>query len=256
MLKQIGAGTTDCEKHGTEQIDWKCQYCCSTALFCCFGTHYMCEPCHDEYNRTLDPPLKDCRGVDCPLGIAHPPPNKDPSKGGVFPLGCGICRSEKLTILQQRDVRQVIVDEQELPEFWNKKAQKDPLREKRKIVRPEHDEELPDFFVNAQEILDEAERIAREILNRTPIVLKPRNKKRKPRTNCFALPAWIVNPLDATEVDLFEASPVAEEVKQPAAAQEEAVAHQKAAMAQKKVALLKLICKQAPKRARPHRRRP
>lgn len=99
LLKEIGAGQTSCEIHGRIQIDWKCQYCCSVALFCCFGTHYMCKPCHDEYNRTCNPPLHDCHGVNCPLGIAHPPPNSDPRKGGVFPLGCGICRSEKMEIL-------------------------------------------------------------------------------------------------------------------------------------------------------------
>ena len=101
LLKEIGAGQTTCDKHGTEQIDWKCQFCCSTALFCCFGTHYFCEPCHDEYNRTMRPPLKDCGGINCPLGIAHPAPNADPRKGGVFPLGCGICRSEKMEKLSK-----------------------------------------------------------------------------------------------------------------------------------------------------------
>lgn len=121
LLKEIGAGTTKCDKHGTDQIDWKCQYCCSTALFCCFGTHYMCAPCHDEYNTSMNPPTKDCNGINCPLGIAHPPPNKDPRQGGVFPLGCGICRSEKLEILANRDVRQVITTEN-LPKAWIKNA--------------------------------------------------------------------------------------------------------------------------------------
>ena len=107
LLKTIGAGQTKCEKHGTTQIDWKCQFCCSVALFCCFGTHYMCESCHDNYDEE-NMTLHDCNGIDCPLGIPHPPPHQDPRQGGVFPLGCGICRSEKMELLKNRDVQQVI----------------------------------------------------------------------------------------------------------------------------------------------------
>ncbi len=122
LLKEIGAGQTTCTKHGTEQIDWKCQFCCSTALYCCFGTHYFCHPCHEEYNRTLRPPLKDCGGIDCPLGIAHPPPNADPRKGGVFPLGCGICRSEKMDKLSKIKNQQVR-DDSNVPKAWIKEDQ-------------------------------------------------------------------------------------------------------------------------------------
>ena len=144
LLKEIGAGQTTCEKHGKIQIDWKCMYCCSTALFCCFGTHYMCKPCHDEYNRTSNPPLKDCHGINCPLGIAHPPPNKDPKLGGVFPLGCGICRSEKMEMLQQRDVHQVISAEN-LPKAYIYNAQPaGPARPQ--IIRPDFEPELFDHF--------------------------------------------------------------------------------------------------------------
>jgi len=72
-------------------------FCCSVALFHCFGTTYFCNACHDEYCR---PPynvvkLKDCGGVNCPLGVPHPPANSDPSKS-TFPLGCGLCRSKRL----------------------------------------------------------------------------------------------------------------------------------------------------------------
>jgi len=148
LIKEIGAGTTECDKHGKEQIDWKCMYCCSTALFCCFGTHYMCEPCHDEYNRSMNPPLKDCHGKNCPLGIAHPPPSKDPRQGGVFPLGCGICRSEKLEMLAKREIKQVSSAEN-LPKFWNKWDQ--PISNL-KINRPIVEIEFPEFIVLADEI--------------------------------------------------------------------------------------------------------
>ena len=152
LLKEIGAGTTTCEKHGTEQIDWKCQFCCSTALFCCFGTTYFCNPCHEEYNRTLNPPLKDCNGIDCPLGIAHPPPNADPTKGGVFPLGCGICRSEKLEILTNRAVQQVVTDDNLPKPFFREDLNN---QNKVKIDRPKVEIEMPDFIALADELLEQ-----------------------------------------------------------------------------------------------------
>ena len=137
----------------------------------------MCNPCHDEYNRTLNPPLKDCHGIDCPLGIAHPPPNKNPREGGVFPLGCGICRSEKLEILRKRDVRQV-VSADNMPKAWIKPEFKRNQGRELDIDRPLVEIEVPDFIYLADEIveaneeatrLDEIERI--EILNRTPVAV-------------------------------------------------------------------------------------
>ena len=203
LLKEIGAGTTHCDKHGTDQIDWKCMYCCSTALFCCFGTHYMCNPCHDEYNRTDNPPLKDCHGINCPLGMAHPPPSKNPREGGVFPLGCGICRSEKLELLQKnRDVQQ-IVNTDNLPKFWNKWDQ--PKKNDIKIERPVIEIELPDFIAMADEILEAEHEERIRILNRTPVaVLTPaqinKSKRKQQRKMLKAaaaadyLPGWFLDP--------------------------------------------------------------
>ena len=111
LIKTLGYGETNCETHGAEHIDWKCQFCCAVAVWKCFGTHFFCNPCHDEYNRTMRPPTKDCGGINCPLGIAHPPPNADPRKGGVYPLGCGICRSEKLEKLKNSEIKQVVYEE-------------------------------------------------------------------------------------------------------------------------------------------------
>ena len=131
----------------------------------------MCNSCHNEYNRTLNPPLKDCHGINCPLGIPHPPPSKNPRAGGVFPLGCGICRSEKLEILQNRDVKQV-VDEANLPKFWNKWEEK----KNELIIRPAVEIEVPDFIALAEELLEaelEAQRAAEaerlRILNARPM---------------------------------------------------------------------------------------
>ena len=120
VLKEVGAGKAVCEIHGKAQIDWKCMYCCSTALFHCFGTHYMCNDCHNDYMfkyNYSDPPVKDCHGINCPLGIPHPPPSQNPREGGCFSLGCGICRSEKAH-LKTSAIQQVNVSAASLPKAY------------------------------------------------------------------------------------------------------------------------------------------
>merc|ERR1712037_1035837 len=36
-----------CPKHGTDYLEYKCRYCCSVAVFFCFGTTHFCNSCHD-----------------------------------------------------------------------------------------------------------------------------------------------------------------------------------------------------------------
>ena len=68
----VGAGVTNCEIHGNQFIDYKCKFCCSVALFFCGGKDHYCDPCHnDAIARRLK--HKDCKGVNCPLGVKHPP---------------------------------------------------------------------------------------------------------------------------------------------------------------------------------------
>jgi len=87
----VGAGVTKCDKHGFDNIDYKCRYCCSVALWFCGGNTHYCDPCHnDAIARRLK--HKDCNGVNCPLGVKHPP------AGTEFALGCGLCRSNKYQI--------------------------------------------------------------------------------------------------------------------------------------------------------------
>ena len=98
QLKAYGAGQGECKIHGKAHIDWKCSYCCNVAMWHCFGTTYMCDRCHrtDPYGGKL----YDCGGVNCPLGMPHPPAHKDPKKS-TFPLGCGLCRSERLSKMRE-----------------------------------------------------------------------------------------------------------------------------------------------------------
>lgn len=88
-----------CPKHGMDFLEYKCRYCCSVAVFFCFGTTHFCDTCHDDFQRLTNIPkikLPKCpagpkatqlMGEECPLHISHPP------TGEEFALGCGICRN-------------------------------------------------------------------------------------------------------------------------------------------------------------------
>lgn len=90
-----------CLLHGNEFIDYKCMFCCSIALFVSEGGRkYDCEPC---IHNALDGSRKvitDCMGgPNCPLGIfKHPKADLDVRKS-KYPLGCSLCRSEKLSVI-------------------------------------------------------------------------------------------------------------------------------------------------------------
>ncbi|XP_076385847.1 MYC binding protein highwire isoform X12 [Megachile rotundata] len=88
-----------CPKHGADYLEYKCRYCCSVAVFFCFGTTHFCNPCHDDFQRVTaipkselpscpaGPKAKQLEGDECPLHVKHPP------TGEEFALGCGICRN-------------------------------------------------------------------------------------------------------------------------------------------------------------------
>ena len=98
---ELGYGTEMCSIHGNEFVDFKCMFCCSIALFVSEGgKKFDCEPC---IHNALDGKRKvvtDCTGgANCPLGIyEHPKADLDVKKS-KFPLGCGLCRSEKLSVI-------------------------------------------------------------------------------------------------------------------------------------------------------------
>lgn len=80
-----GAGVTNCKIHGYENIEFKCKYCCSVALWHCWGTTHFCEPCHNTCSYEHMP----CKGPEeCPLMGCHPPPGEE------FALGCTLCKLE------------------------------------------------------------------------------------------------------------------------------------------------------------------
>lgn len=88
-----------CPKHGIDFLEYKCRYCCSVAVFFCFGNTHFCNGCHDDFQRVTNVCKKDLppcpagpkasalKVDECPLHIKHP------STGEEFALGCGICRN-------------------------------------------------------------------------------------------------------------------------------------------------------------------
>ncbi|XP_061382096.1 E3 ubiquitin-protein ligase MYCBP2 isoform X5 [Danaus plexippus] len=94
------AGARTCPKHGADFLEYKCRYCCSVAVFFCFGTSHFCNACHDDFQRVTNIPrhlLPQCpagpkgeqlpgSSEECPLHVQHPP------TGEEFALGCGVCR--------------------------------------------------------------------------------------------------------------------------------------------------------------------
>ncbi|CAB3398193.1 unnamed protein product [Caenorhabditis bovis] len=92
-------GVQVCPRHGVEFLEYKCRFCCSIAVYFCFGTTHFCAPCHDDFQRLMTLPknlLPPCpvgpRSMpldepSCPLKMKHPP------TGEEFAMGCGICRN-------------------------------------------------------------------------------------------------------------------------------------------------------------------
>ncbi|KAI5730737.1 hypothetical protein M8J76_016854 [Diaphorina citri] len=88
-----------CPKHGQDFLEYKCRYCCSVAVFFCFGTTHFCNACHEDFQRVTNivttqlpycpagPKAVQLEGDECPLHVEHP------ATGEEFALGCGICRN-------------------------------------------------------------------------------------------------------------------------------------------------------------------
>ncbi|PAV60710.1 hypothetical protein WR25_02916 isoform A [Diploscapter pachys] len=93
------SGVQICSRHGVEYLEYKCRFCCSIAVYFCFGTTHFCAACHDDFQQLICLPknqLPKCpagpRRVQledgpCPRKIEHPP------AGEEFAMGCGICRN-------------------------------------------------------------------------------------------------------------------------------------------------------------------
>jgi len=93
-----------CDKHGDEFVQFKCRYCCTPAVWFCFGSTHFCNKCHEQHERMKRMgesgelphcPAGPC-GVQlpgdadaCPLGVVHAPTGKE------HILGCVMCARER-----------------------------------------------------------------------------------------------------------------------------------------------------------------
>ena len=122
-IKRIGGGQFNCAKHGHKFITWKCNFCCSEALFRCAGSAFFCDDCH---NGDRPEEVPDCvGGAGCPLGVPHPPATsgEDGQAGNLkamYPLGCSLCRKVK-NLEEDRSgaIEEVQLDDQEIEYVQN-----------------------------------------------------------------------------------------------------------------------------------------
>ena len=76
-----------CPKHGSDFLEYKCRYCCSVAVFFCFGTTHFCNQCHDDFQRVTNIPKTSL--PHCPAGQLHLVWSHFPSVSTGF--GCCCC---------------------------------------------------------------------------------------------------------------------------------------------------------------------
>ena len=118
----------------------------------------MCDRCHTGYTGS-GPEPRDCHGVNCPLGIAHPPASKN-HKESNFALGCGICRSEKASAFKGTAVQQVITTAENVPKAYgqaaNNNEQQVADRGMKGVEYPLVEPEMPEFVIwSPDELIEE-----------------------------------------------------------------------------------------------------
>ncbi|MCP9259804.1 MYCB2 [Dirofilaria immitis] len=59
-------GAQICGRHGLDFLEFKCRFCCSVAVYFCFGTTHFCTACHDDFQRLMCLPKKLL--PKCPVG--------------------------------------------------------------------------------------------------------------------------------------------------------------------------------------------
>eukprot|EP00347_Sterkiella_histriomuscorum_P013532 403364350 len=96
----------NCVHHGDEYIEYKCQFCCETAVWYCWGGTRMCEPCHNIAGENIP---KICNENTCPYKGQHPENGKHHS------FGCNLCKileTEKVEIPQETMIVEKLVEVQ------------------------------------------------------------------------------------------------------------------------------------------------
>eukprot|EP00347_Sterkiella_histriomuscorum_P011559 403371993 len=89
-----------CKTHGEDYMGHKCQFCCETASWFCWGATRFCDPCHNVAAQNLP---KICNPETCQLKGNHPP------NGTPFSFGCKLCK-----IFQEEEENKILERKKEL----------------------------------------------------------------------------------------------------------------------------------------------
>eukprot|EP00347_Sterkiella_histriomuscorum_P005211 403357469 len=124
-----------CETHGTEYIDYKCQFCCTPATFFCFGATRYCDPCHNNACQVFGKP---CLGKEggCAFNGDHLP------NGTPYHAGCKMCK-----VLEEEKSKEVLnLAEQDKKPIEQAVEDIKPVIQKEEIIQPQieviHQEEF------------------------------------------------------------------------------------------------------------------
>jgi len=74
----------DCPRHGSEFIEYKCKFCCSMAVWFCWGNTHFCEPCHQDAVMVSQKPKDSLPPCSCK--------RKHPPNGEEYCMGCTVCK--------------------------------------------------------------------------------------------------------------------------------------------------------------------
>ena len=125
-------------KEHAEYHVWKCRFCCSTAIWFCFGTTHFCEPCHlraYEIMRNTSFPV--CQGPAlCPLRTIHPPNGSTPDR--EHSLGCALCMEKRM--IHERETK---LENEAKPEEKEKKKENEEKEKEQKKDKDEKAEQPP-----------------------------------------------------------------------------------------------------------------
>eukprot|EP01125_Pyxidicula_operculata_P014216 TRINITY_DN4734_c0_g1_i2.p1 TRINITY_DN4734_c0_g1~~TRINITY_DN4734_c0_g1_i2.p1 ORF type:complete len:529 (+),score=70.89 TRINITY_DN4734_c0_g1_i2:350-1936(+) len=77
-------GKQNCDKHGTDYIEWKCKFCCNLACWFCWGNTHFCDECHKQASKVAKTPKEQLPKCNCD--------KKHPQNGDEHCFGCSLCR--------------------------------------------------------------------------------------------------------------------------------------------------------------------
>lgn len=101
------------EPSHSEYLLYKCRFCCSPAVWFCFGTTHFCEYCHSHWPPNRHPENIKCpndEGV-CPMGLPVGSHSNGEGEECEYVIGCGMCQNE-LRMKKSNNKEEVLTEEE------------------------------------------------------------------------------------------------------------------------------------------------